>query len=156
MRTDVQVHEVDLAAGRAVRRAVTALAARARAERPGDLTTTTVAVLGQLARHGAMTAGEVASRLHAQPQSLTRTFAALAEQGHLERTPDPDDRRQALLTITPAGRESLASDMRPRDEWMARAIASELTEAERDLLVVASQLLLQLADLDASPGQVEP
>ena len=39
---------VDLAAGRAVRRGVTALAARARAERPGVLTSDTVAVLGQL------------------------------------------------------------------------------------------------------------
>ena len=131
---------------------MTSLAARARAERPGVLTTTTIAVLGQLSRHGAMTAGELATRLHQVPQALTRTLAALHEQRFLERMPDPDDRRQALLTITPEGREALAEDMRPRDAWLAAVMAAELTEAERDLLVVASRLMLRLADVDASPG----
>lgn len=145
----------DLKAGREVRRGVTALAARARTERPGTLTITSVAVLGQLARHGAMTAGEMAHRLHAAPQSLTRTFAALEEQGQLERTPDPDDRRQALLSITGDGRESLAADMAPRDRWLAETMAAELTEAERDLLVIASRLMLRLADVDASAAKVE-
>ena len=102
-----------------------------------------------------MTAGEVATRLHSGPQCTDQTFAALQEQGYLERMPDPDDRRQALLTITPrAGRRS-AEDMRPRDALDGAVMAAELTEAERDLLVIASQLLLRLADLDASPGKVE-
>jgi DNA-binding MarR family transcriptional regulator len=157
MRTiEQEIEALDAAAGREVRRAVTALAGRARSERPGVLTLTTVAVLGQLARHGAMTAGEMATRLNAAPQSLTRTFASLQEQGYLRRTPDLDDRRQALLSITAEGREALASDMRPRDRWLTGVMAAELTEAERDLLVLASRLLLRLADVDASPGQVEP
>jgi DNA-binding MarR family transcriptional regulator len=156
MRTiDRAIEELDREAGRAVRRGVTALAARARAERPGTLTTTTVAVLGQLSRHGAMTAGEMATRLHQTPQALTRTFAALQEQGFVERTPDPDDRRQALLSITPEGREALGEDMSPRDAWLTAVMAAELTEAERDLLVVASRLMLRLADVDAAPGAVE-
>lgn len=145
----------DLNAGREVRRGVTALAARARAERPGVLTITSVAVLGQLARHGAMTAGELAHRLHAAPQSLTRTFAALEEHGQLERTPDPGDRRQALLSITKDGRDALAADMAPRDTWLAETMAAELTQAERDLLVIASRLMLRLADVDASAAVVE-
>jgi DNA-binding MarR family transcriptional regulator len=145
----------DAAAGREVRRGVTALAARARAQRPGVLTGTEVAVLGQLSRHGAMTAGEMATRLIAAPQSLTRTFAALLEQAFLERTPDPDDGRQALLALTAAGRQALIADMRPRDVWLAAVMAAELTEAERDLLVIASRLMLRLADVDASPGPVE-
>ena len=155
MRNVVGATSEDITAGRDVRRGVTALAARARAERPGILTTTAIAVLAQLARHGGMTAGEMATRLHAAPQSLTRTFATLLEQGYLQRMADPDDRRQALLSITTAGREALADDMRPRDRWLAEAIAAELTETERDLLVIASRLLLRLADVDASPGVVE-
>jgi len=103
-----------------------------------------------------MTAGELATRLHLVPQALTRTLAALQQQRFLERMPDPDDRRQALLTITPQGREALAEDMRPRDAWLAAVMAAELTEAERDLLVVASRLMLRLADVDAAPASVEP
>jgi DNA-binding MarR family transcriptional regulator len=156
MLTDRKARDSDFEAGQLLRRAVTALAARARAERPGDLPTSSVAILSQLARHGAMTPGEMATRLHAQPQSLTRPLMALQDQGFLARTSDPGDRRQALLSITSAGRAAVAADMRPRDEWMARAIASRFTEAERDLLIIASGLMLELSDLDASPGRVEP
>ena len=156
MRTIHQeIDLLDASAGREVRRGVTALAARARAERPGTISLTHIAVLAQLSRRGAMTAGEVASRLRSAPQSLTRVFAALQEQGFLERTPDPDDGRQALLAVTDAGRRALADDMRPRDEWLAQVIAAELTEAERDLLVIASRIMLRLADVDASPAVVE-
>src|SRR5207244_3959226 len=86
---------------------------------------------------------ELATRLHHTPQALTRTLAALQEQAFLERMPDPDDRRQALLTITSEGREAMREDMRPRDAWLAAVMAAELTEAERDLLVVASRFLLR-------------
>jgi DNA-binding MarR family transcriptional regulator len=121
----------------------------------GGLPLTTVSVLGLLTRHGAMTPGEIATRLRAAPQSLTRTFRALEDAGHAARTADPDDRRQALLAVTDAGREALAADMRPRDEWLARVMAAELTEAERELLGVAAKLMLRLADVDAAPGPVE-
>src|SRR3954465_13374131 len=131
MRTvERAIDDVDREAGGAVRRGGPSLAARARAERPGVLTTTTIAVLGQLSRHGAMTAGEPATRLHQGPQALTRPLPALQEQRFLERMPDPDDRRQALLTITPEGREALAEDMRPRDAWLARGVAPGPTGAQ--------------------------
>ncbi|BEP12874.1 MarR family transcriptional regulator [Acidothermaceae bacterium B102] len=153
--TERAMDRLEEQAGREVRRGVTSLAARARSERPGTLTTTTVAALGQLARHGAMTAGEMAHRLRTSPQALTRTLAAALDHHFLERMPDPDDGRQALLTITAEGREALRQDMHPRDVWLAEVMAAELTEAERDLLVVASRLMLRLADVDASPGVVE-
>ena len=44
--------------------------------------------------------------------------------------------------------------MRPRDAWLAALMAAELTEAERDLLVLASRLMLRLADVDTSPTEV--
>jgi DNA-binding MarR family transcriptional regulator len=155
LNVDREIERLDERAGREVRRGVTSLAARARSERPGILTTTTIAALGQLARHGAMTAGEMAHRLRTSPQALTRTLAAGLEQGFLQRMADPDDGRQALLTITPDGREALRQDMRPRDVWLSQVMAAELTEAERDLLVIASRLMLRLADVDASPSVVE-
>jgi DNA-binding MarR family transcriptional regulator len=90
-----------------------------------------------------------------QPQALTRTFAALEEQGWARRLPDPSDGRQSLLTITAAGREVLADEMRPRDEWVATAIERELTAAECDLLVVAARLLERLAEVDAQVAPTE-
>jgi DNA-binding MarR family transcriptional regulator len=154
MRTNLEL----LKAARAIRRGATGFAARARAERRGVLTLNQTAVLGLLVKQETITPGEVAHRLRTQPQTLTRTFAALEEQGWMRRLPDPSDGRQSLLMITAAGREMLTDEMRPRDEWVATAIERELTAAERDLLVVAAGLLERLAEVDASvaPTEVAP
>src|SRR3954463_2815967 len=109
-----------------LRRAVTGLAARARAERAGDLSLNEVAVLGRVAVHGPVTPGEIAGQLRMLPQSLTRTFAALEHAGLVRRTPDPGDGRQSLLAVTPAGREALRAEMAPRDRWLARAVTEGL------------------------------
>jgi len=93
--------------------------------------------------------------LRLQPQALTRTFAALEEQGWVKRMPDPADGRQSLLIITASGRQVLADEMRPRDEWVASVMESELTPAERDLLVVAAQLLERLSEVDSAIARVE-
>lgn len=131
------------------------LAARARAERAGALSLNETAVLGRLTKRGPMTAGEVATQLRAQPQSLTRTFASLEADGLMRRTPDPSDGRQALLGVTAAGRRALKAEMAPRDAWLDGAIKRVLTPAERDVLVVAAQLMERLADVDADVAVVE-
>ena len=113
------------------------------------------AVLGLLVKQETITPGEVAHRLRMQPQALTRTFAALEEQGWTRRLPDPSDGRQSLLTITAAGREVLADEMRPRDAWVAAAMERELTAAEIELLVVAARLLERLSEVDAAVAPAE-
>jgi DNA-binding MarR family transcriptional regulator len=143
------------AAATAIRRGATSLATRTRAERAGVLSLNQTAVLGRLATRGPMTAGEVAAQLRMAPQSLTRTFAALESAGQLHRTPDPSDGRQSLLAITAGGRRALKEEMAPRDAWLAGAIDQVLTPAERDLLVVAAQLLERLADVDAEVAVTE-
>ncbi len=114
-----------------------------------------VAVLGQVVRHGAMTPGEIARRLRTTPQALTRTFAALTDVGHLQRTADPVDRRQSLLDITADGRRALRAEMAPRDAWMQRAMAALLTDEERETVLAAAPLLARLADFESFPGQLE-
>jgi DNA-binding MarR family transcriptional regulator len=136
-------------------RATTRLAARARVERAGVLSLNQTAVLGRLVTHGAMTPGEMASQLRAQPQSLTRTFAALEASGYVRRTADPTDGRQYLLALTAEGGRALKQEMAPRDAWMAKAMGAVLTASERGLLVRASELMQQLADFDPGVGTVE-
>lgn len=141
-------------AGR-VRRSATALAARTRVERLGELSLNQVAVLGRIVTHGPVTPGEVAAQLRMLPQSLTRTFAALEEFGFVRRLPDPGDGRQALLLATAEGRAAIRNEMRPRDRWLARAMAELLTPAEVELLDQAAELMLQLAELDADVAVIE-
>jgi MarR family transcriptional regulator, lower aerobic nicotinate degradation pathway regulator len=65
----------------------------------------------------------------------------LAEPGLIERTPDPDDRRRNVVTITPAGRRHLRrlekQVTRIQDELLA-----PLSPAERDQLTDFLQRLL--------------
>ena len=138
-----------------IRRAATGLAARARAERAGVLSLNQTAVLGRLATHGGMTPGEMAAQLRLQPQSLTRTFAALEEAGHVVRTPDPGDGRQFQLTITATGRRALRDEMAPRDTWLAHAMAEVLSDDERADLLRAAELMDRIAEFDRSVAPVE-
>jgi len=145
-----------IAAAARIGRGATSLAARARAERAGVLTLTETAVLGRLWMVGEMTPRELADQLRLQPQSLTRTLAALETAGQLGRTRDPGDGRQYLLSITTAGAQALQAEMRPRERWLAGVIEQELSPAERDILVVAAGLMERLAVVEASPAVHEP
>jgi DNA-binding MarR family transcriptional regulator len=155
---DAAAHErVELLrAATAIRRGTTTFAARARAERGGVLSLNQTAILGLLYKNDAMTPTEIADRLRTSPQSLTRTLASLDEQGMVRRATDPGDRRQSMLSITTTGVEALWTEMHPRDVWLSGIIERELSETERDLLVLASRLLERLAEIDASPARREP
>jgi DNA-binding MarR family transcriptional regulator len=140
---------------RTIRRAATALAARARAERGGTLSLNQVAVLGRIVVHGPITPGEVAAQLRMLPQSLTRTFAALEAAGYVRRMSDPDDGRQALLIATADGRSAINAEMAPRDRWLSRAMAALLTEDERALLTRSAELMARLAEFESDVALAE-
>lgn len=141
--------------GATVRRAATAFAARARAERAGELSLNQVAVLGRVATYGPVTPGEVAAQLRMMPQSLTRTFAALEGMGYLHRMSDPDDGRQALLAITSSGRAALRAEMAPRDRWVAHSMDAVLSDEERDTLLSAAELMERLVDFGGGIAAAE-
>jgi DNA-binding MarR family transcriptional regulator len=135
-----------LEAASSVRRAVGALARRLRAERADTgVSLTKLSLLGHLYRRGSMTAAELATLERVQPQSLTRVLAELAGAGLISRRSDATDRRRVLLDITGDGRAVLTGDMQQRDAWLAKAMA-DLSETERELLRLTTQLMERLAD----------
>ena len=75
--------------------------------------------------------------------TITSLLRGLEESGLIERTPDPADRRAALVRISPAGRELVRSSAPARFAFMNR-VTSSLDDRERD------QLLLLLEKLRAS------
>lgn len=109
-----------------------------------------LSVLGLLHRRGSMSAGELAWAERLQPQSLTRSLAALEERGEIHRHPDPGDRRRSLLSITEAGRRVLLDDIAQRDSWLTLAMAERLSPAEAQLLMMAGELMERLAEADAT------
>jgi DNA-binding MarR family transcriptional regulator len=129
-----------------VRRSVTQLARRLRAERSEDsLSSGKLSLLGHLVRRGPLAPSQLAAAEFVQLQSLTRLLAELEEAGLVDRAADPDDRRRTVVAVTAAGRAMLTKDMEGRDQWLARAMG-ELTQAERDVLRIAATLMERMAD----------
>lgn len=129
-----------------LRRGVTRLARRLRAERGQDaLSANKISVLAHLLRGGPASPGAIAAAERQLPQSLTRVFAELEVDGLVTRSPSERDRRAALLDLTPAGHDALARDMLVRDRWLAGALAG-LSPAEIGILRQAAPLLERLAD----------
>ena len=99
------------------------------------------AVLARLDRFEGLRQAELAEMLDLQPISLTRLLDGLADNGLIERRPDPDDRRAKRLFLTPAGRPLLA----------------RLTELGEDLMETALHGLspTDIAALLASLGAIK-
>ena len=129
-----------------IARAVLKLSRRMRTEAPsGDLTPGMIGLLATLHREGAMSGVALATAEGLKPQSLTRLLATLEERRMIERTPDPEDRRNLIISISVLGRRSLRSAMRERRRWLADAVADRLSAEERRQLVDAAQLMLRIA-----------
>ena len=104
------------------------------------------AVLGRLDREGPQSVSDLAASERVRPQSMAQTVGDLETDGLVDRTPDPGDRRRALVELTARGREVLAADRARRDGWLASAIADDLSPEEQDVLLAAIGLLREIAE----------
>ena len=90
-------------------------------------------VLMRLDRFEGLKQSELAEVLDLAPISLTRLLDRLAENGLIERRPDPNDRRGKLIALTDEGKRVI-------DETIGRHVANEarllsvLTAAEQEKL----------------------
>lgn len=119
----------------ALRPAVMQLARRLRQVRADafELTPTQLSAMGVLARQDDQPIGALAAAEKVAAPSMTRTVNALEERGLVVRAPDPNDRRQSRVSLTPAGRDLLLANRRWRSEWLAQRIA-ELDADDREVL----------------------
>jgi DNA-binding MarR family transcriptional regulator len=115
-------------------------ARRLRQEAGSELSPSLTAALSTVERHGPMTPSELAARERIQRPTATRVLARLADEGLVERTPDPQDRRSALVSATPAARALLA-EMRTRKTAFLAARLDTLDAEDRAALERAAGIL---------------
>ncbi|WP_190177766.1 MarR family winged helix-turn-helix transcriptional regulator [Streptomyces naganishii] len=109
-----------------------------------DLTPSQVSALTLAGKHGAATASALAAAEGVRPQSMATTLSALEQHGLIRRSPDPDDGRRQLVTLTETGRERIEDNRQVRAEWLARALQDRFSEAERGTLLEAFALMERL------------
>lgn len=68
----------------------------------------------------------------------------LVQQGLLERTEDPHDRRHKHITLTARGTELVEEGMRTRQAWMEK-LTSAFTPEEQECIIEALTLLTRAA-----------
>ncbi|WP_328473101.1 MarR family winged helix-turn-helix transcriptional regulator [Streptomyces sp. NBC_00448] len=112
----------------------------------GELTMPERSALSHLERSGPTTSSALAREVQITAQAMGTTIGALHARGLVERRPDPDDGRRAVLTVTDAGRQALRDKRSARTELIAQALTSGMfTPAELDQLAAAAALLERLA-----------
>ncbi|WP_328912000.1 MULTISPECIES: MarR family winged helix-turn-helix transcriptional regulator [unclassified Streptomyces] len=112
----------------------------------GGLTMPERTALSQLDRSGPTTSSALAREVQITAQAMGATLGALRARGLVERRPDPEDGRRAVLTVTDAGVQALKDKRNARTELIARALTSgEFTPTELERLAAAAPLLERLA-----------
>src|ERR1700759_3928500 len=80
------------------------------------------AVLGRLDREGPRSVADLAQAERVRPQSMAQTVGDLEADALVERRPDPDDRRRALVILTAPGRARIEADRAAREGWLVKAL----------------------------------
>lgn len=118
-----------------------------------NLTTSQLATLRQLARHGRLSAGEVARGISVSQATITGVLDRLERRGLVTRSRDPQDRRRVVIELTEAGTEAVATSPPPLHERFILRLA-ELPEAERQEIHLVLERIVQMMeaeDVEAAP-----
>ena len=117
-----------------------------RARRPADsVSMSALSLMATLNENGPMPAARLAEKVRLQPQSLTRLIQDMEEKGLIARSAGVEDKRTLLISLTQAGYEAFAYDIRARHAWLTQAMSEKLNGDEEVLLLMAAEVMSKLA-----------
>ena len=127
-----------------------------RQEAGTGLSPTLTAALASIERHGPLTPSELAEIERVKRPTATRTLRLLVDAGLVDRAPDPDDGRSALVSISPAGRERLRRLRSRKNAYLARRMRDLPAEDVEALERAAAILEELLEDPAGRPKRARP
>ena len=111
-----------------------------------DFTSSQAAVLLRLEKDGPSTASNLARAEAMRPQSMGAAIAPLEAAGLVSGVPDPDDRRQTLLSLTAKCQELLRERRAAKQDWLTKTIQAKLSDEEQEKLAEALGILARLVE----------
>ena len=139
-QTDAQTLEETAAHLRLV---INRAARRMRQEAGTEMRPSRASALVTVELHGPLTPSELAEIEGVKRPTATRILRGLEGEGLIERTPDPNDGRSALISITPEGRERLRRLRRRKNAYLARRMR-DLDGDDVESLERAAEILERL------------
>lgn len=129
-------------------------ARRMRQEAGSEMRPSRASALVTAELHGPLTPSELAEIEGVKRPTATRILRGLEADGLIERTPDPNDGRSALITITAEGRERLRRLRRRKNAYLARRLRG-LDSGDVASLERAAQILERLLEGDRGSSSGE-
>jgi DNA-binding MarR family transcriptional regulator/GNAT superfamily N-acetyltransferase len=114
-----------------------------------------VRVLYDLAHAGNLAAADLVARLGVDAGYMSRMISALESRGLIEKTPDSDNAKRLVLSLSPEGRAVFERLNRASAEEV-RQLISPLSDDERRQLVGAMQTIRRLLGDDALSTSIGP
>lgn len=140
-------HPTTAALAQALRSFIGNLKRRLRAQsHAGELSWSQFSMLSRLERDGPSTVTALAKAEGMRPQSMGAIIRDFEAAGHVTGTPDPQDGRQTLWSVTPAARDLVHAARAARQDWLLAAIQKNFSQAEQDELARAVKLLERLVE----------
>ena len=98
-------------------------------------------ILHVLRQEDNLTVGELAERTATDQSSASLAVSRLVEQGHVQRGPDPVDRRQVRLSLTRKGRTLVRRAPPATQQGMIASVAKMSAADRRRFIALLDQLL---------------
>jgi DNA-binding MarR family transcriptional regulator len=111
-----------------------------------DLTPSQVSVILRLERDGSATVSSLARAEGMRPQSMSAIITPLQQTGLVSGSPDPNDGRQTLMSLTRKCQTWLQEGRAARQDWLATALQEKLSAQEQERLGAALKLLARLVE----------
>jgi DNA-binding MarR family transcriptional regulator len=101
-------------------------------------------VMAWLDQDGPLSPSALAAAEKVRPQTIGQTLDSLEARGWIKRTPHSEDRRQVLISLSPAGRAALRRVRALRQSWLTDQI-TQLEPQDRKTLIAALEILDRMA-----------
>jgi DNA-binding MarR family transcriptional regulator len=111
-----------------------------------DLPPSQVSVLLRLEKEGSRAVSSLARSEGMRPQSMSAIITSLLESGLVSGSPDPNDGRQTLISLSRKCQKVLKEGRAARQDWLTTTIEERLSVQEQENLAEVLELLARLVE----------
>lgn len=111
-----------------------------------DLAPSQVSVVLRLEKDGPITVSGLARAEGMRPQSMSAVVASLLDAGLVKGSPDPNDARQTLMSLSRKCQKFLKEGRAAKQDWLATTIQEKLSVQDQEKLAAALGLLARLVE----------